>query len=76
MDTALKNMYNPQLVAVLAAAVQRAYPAFDREAFMDRVFDEEWDGQELKQRMRHITVKGGWILVRPSRSAAIIVSGR
>jgi len=51
----LKDMYNEESVAHLAATVQQAYPQFDVEAFLTRVFDDEWVDLELKQRMRHIT---------------------
>lgn len=54
-DRALKNMFNEESVAALAGAIQREHPAFDREAFLARVFDEGWGARELKERMRHIT---------------------
>jgi len=37
----------------LATAVERVYPAFDRGAFLRRVYDDAWAGLELKGRMRH-----------------------
>jgi 3-methyladenine DNA glycosylase AlkC len=55
MPEPLKNMFNRQTVTVLANAVQSNYPTFQRAAFLDDVFDAEWNGRELKQRMRHIT---------------------
>lgn len=51
----LKDMLNQESVAALAAAMQRTYPAFDREAFLTRVFDGSWPDREFKQRVRHIT---------------------
>jgi 3-methyladenine DNA glycosylase AlkC len=48
-------MYNQQTVGDLAAAFRREYPRFDTESFLNRVFDEDWEGRELKARMRHIT---------------------
>jgi 3-methyladenine DNA glycosylase AlkC len=39
----------------LAAAVARAYPPFDRGQFFARVYDDVWDGLELKGRLRHAT---------------------
>jgi 3-methyladenine DNA glycosylase AlkC len=53
----LKDMFNRQFVDALVAAIQREYPAFDREAFSERVFDAGWKARELKQRMRHITMR-------------------
>jgi 3-methyladenine DNA glycosylase AlkC len=51
----LKEMYNEQSVTALAMAIRQTYPAFDAEAFLERVFDDEWPNKELKGRMRHIT---------------------
>ena len=56
MGDALKNMYNQPYVSDLASAVQSHYPAFDAEAFSARVIDNDWEGRELKERMRHITI--------------------
>jgi 3-methyladenine DNA glycosylase AlkC len=56
MAEALKNMYNQDTVAELAAAIQAGYLPFDTQRFLEAVFDDDWDGRELKQRMRHITL--------------------
>lgn len=56
MPELLKNMYNQQVVAAFASAVKAEYPAFDTDGFMAAVMDEEWEGRELKQRMRHLSV--------------------
>lgn len=56
MPEPLKNIYNAPLFEAFTAAFQAAYPAFDREAFLDAIYDAEWEGRELKARMRHITV--------------------
>jgi 3-methyladenine DNA glycosylase AlkC len=50
----LKSMYDGRYVADLATAVEEAYPPFDGEGFVARVFDEGWADRELKARMRHI----------------------
>lgn len=52
----IKDLFNEQSVAALAAAIQREYPPFDAGAFTSRVFDGEWEDRELKERIRHITV--------------------
>jgi 3-methyladenine DNA glycosylase AlkC len=52
----IKDLFNRQTVGALAGAVQTTYEAFDRETFLDRVFDDDWPARELKQRIRHITV--------------------
>lgn len=49
------SLFAPAHVAALADAVQNVYPAFDRAAFLARVYDGSWDARELKERMRHLT---------------------
>lgn len=51
----LKEFFNPESVGALGAAVAAADPSFDGARFMAVVFDDGWEGLELKQRMRHIT---------------------
>jgi 3-methyladenine DNA glycosylase AlkC len=52
----IKDLFNEQTVGALAGAVHATYDAFDQETFLARVFDADWPGRELKQRIRHITV--------------------
>ena len=51
----IKDLFNNESVAALADALQQSHPAFERETFLARVFDADWPGRELKQRIRHIT---------------------
>jgi 3-methyladenine DNA glycosylase AlkC len=55
MPEPLKNMYTPELLGKLAAEIHKHYSKFDKQKFLDTVFDAEWPQRELKQRMRHIT---------------------
>lgn len=68
-DKAFKNLFNQTSVGELADAVLAVYPAFDRAAFLARVFDDGWAARELKQRMRHITVILGDHLLADYRAA-------
>jgi 3-methyladenine DNA glycosylase AlkC len=55
--TALKEiLFNPELIAGFARAIQAAYPVFDREAFQSAVLDAGWEGRALMARLRHVTV--------------------
>lgn len=54
MPEPLKNMFNVHTVGRLAESIQQEYPAFDREGFTTRVFDAEWEGRELKERIRRL----------------------
>lgn len=50
----LKDLFNEDSIGVIATAVAAAHAGFDRTGFLTAVFDEEWAGRELKQRMRHV----------------------
>ncbi len=52
----IKDLLTEQSAGALARAVSTVHGAFDREAFLRRVFDADWPARELKQRIRHITV--------------------
>jgi len=51
----LKNLYNETLIKNLGNRISRHYDGFEQKAFLQSVFDENWQEKELKQRMRHIT---------------------
>ena len=51
----LKDLFNPETIGVVANAVASESSGFDTQGFLNAVFDEEWEGLELKQRMRHVT---------------------
>jgi 3-methyladenine DNA glycosylase AlkC len=71
----LKDLFNEESVGALAAAVAKVYSAFDRKAFTTRVFDEAWEGRELKERMRHISTVLGGNLPSEYRTALGILQG-
>lgn len=50
----LKDLFNRDSVASIAAAVAAGVPGFDPEEFLRRTFDPDWQRRELKQRIRHI----------------------
>jgi 3-methyladenine DNA glycosylase AlkC len=52
----IKDLLNEQSVGTFSEAMQTTHRAFDREAFLARVFDADWPDRALKQRIRHITV--------------------
>ena len=51
----LKDLFDRDSVGALGDAVVAAFPSFDKNAFLQRVFDAGWPARELKQRMRHVT---------------------
>lgn len=54
MAEPLKNIFSRPLLETFSQTLQLAWPPFDQEAFLNRVFDAGWEQLELKQRMRHI----------------------
>ncbi len=54
MPEPLKNIYTRSFIAELCEALEISYPKFDSQGFADGVFDEAWEGKELKARMGHI----------------------
>ena len=54
MPERLKNIYNPTFFEQFTKTVKQVLLSFRKQAFLNQVFDTEWEGKELKQRMRHI----------------------
>ncbi|MFC1960370.1 DNA alkylation repair protein [Chloroflexota bacterium] len=52
----LKNMYNDAFFQKLVGAITGVYADFEGSAFLALIYDDAWEGRELKARMRHITV--------------------
>jgi len=55
MPEPFKNLFNQAFFDALTAAVSQVYPTFDKAAFLARIYDDQWEGRELKARMRHTT---------------------
>ncbi|MFZ5917018.1 MAG: DNA alkylation repair protein [Chloroflexota bacterium] len=51
----IKDLLNSESVAALGDTIQRSSPTFDRQIFLERAFDADWPGRELKQRIRHLS---------------------
>lgn len=57
MPEALKDMiFTPPFYEALSAALGGACPAFDREAFLAQIYDDEWEDRALMARARHTTL--------------------
>ncbi|MBL7962142.1 DNA alkylation repair protein, partial [bacterium] len=55
MAEALKHLYSKEYIRLLSAEISKSYSAFPIKQFHQIVFDKDWAGRELKQRMRHIS---------------------
>ncbi|HYH13941.1 MAG TPA: DNA alkylation repair protein [Flavisolibacter sp.] len=53
MSTLLKDLYSPGFYKGFTNVMAQVLPAFDKQQFMDAIFDETFANKELKERMRH-----------------------
>ena len=53
-DELKETLYSRQSFEDVAAVLMQVYPAFDRSAFLTRIYDEAWPKRTLMERMRHI----------------------
>src|SRR5690349_14848143 len=56
MPELLKNIYHTLFFEQFTDAVKAVLPSFKKEAFLNQIFDPEWESKALKQRMSHIAV--------------------
>jgi 3-methyladenine DNA glycosylase AlkC len=56
MAELLKNMFNTQFLTEVVKNLQKVYPSFAGDAFLQSIFDADWESRELKQRIRHISL--------------------
>ncbi len=55
MAEAFKNIYNKQFFDGFTKALIFVIPNFDKEQFLNKIYNNEWEAKELKQRMRHLS---------------------
>ncbi len=56
MPELLKSIYNQQFFDEFIRAIKQVIPDFDKNAFLNQIYDKQWEQRELKQRMRHIVL--------------------
>ncbi|MDZ7819314.1 MAG: hypothetical protein U5K55_12235 [Aliarcobacter sp.] len=56
MAEQLKNLYSKEFVEKLTNKLFLIYSDFEKENFINSIFDSSWENLELKQRMRHIAI--------------------
>ena len=54
MAEPLKNIYNIQFFHELSKALKNVLVDFDKDEFIRKIFNDNWETKELKQRMFHI----------------------
>lgn len=75
MAEPLKNMYNATFFDDMTTAFKQVYPAFDRDGFLKQIYDDQWEGRALKDRMRHITLVLRRFLPEDYRAALDVLKG-
>ncbi|QKF67710.1 3-methyladenine DNA glycosylase [Arcobacter venerupis] len=56
MAEQLKNLYSKEFIEKLANKLSLTYSNFEKENFINSIFDASWEELELKARMRHIAL--------------------
>ena len=56
MAEQLKNLYSKEFIKKLANRLFLAFTNFEKENFINSIFDNSWQNLELKARMRHIAI--------------------
>ena len=74
MAEPLKNLFfTRESLKKLSAALKKVYPDFDGESFLVLIYTPEWEGLELKAKMRHATLALGSSLPSNFRQAVEIL---
>lgn len=55
MAEPLSGKYSPEFFNQFIAIVKHKYPAFDSTRFLNLIYDDRWEQEQLKQRIRHIS---------------------
>lgn len=70
----LKNLYSISFYTQFCNIMQPIVPDFKSDKFLKNIFDHDWDGRELKSRMKHTTtVLNGFLPRDFSETANILV---
>ncbi|UFJ39882.1 DNA alkylation repair protein [Brevibacillus humidisoli] len=74
MADTFKDKYNRPFLEQFASVVRQEYPAFDTARFLVLIYDERWEQEQLKQRIRHISTALRQTLPASYRDAVSILS--
>ena len=55
MAEPFKNIYNKQFFDGFTEVLKQILSNFDKDLFLNKIYDNDWKNRELKQRMRHIS---------------------
>lgn len=54
MAEPLKNLYSTSFIQSMALSLKHVFPELNKKAFVQSIFDGDWERKELKQRMKHL----------------------
>ena len=74
MAEPFKNFFNKELVASIAKTISKESKSFDKNEFIKKVLDKDWEARELKERMRHISLSLNEVLNRPYHESLKILT--
>ena len=64
-----EKFFKQQFFEDFAAACKVVYPLFEAKTFLAHIYDKDWEGRELKERVRHTTVTLGDLLPEDYRTS-------
>lgn len=73
MAEPLKNIYNQKFFDEFSKALKLIIPNFDKNLFLNKIYDNEWKNRELKQRMRHISTTLKYFLPKDYKNSTTII---
>lgn len=53
MSSLLKDIYSREFFDSFSDTLEQVVPSFNRREFIQRIFENDWESKELKERMRH-----------------------
>lgn len=74
MADTLASKYSPDFFNGFIAIVKQTYSEFDSTAFLNLIYDERWEQEQLKQRMRHISTSLRLTLPASYREALAVLT--
>lgn len=57
-----KNIYNQQEITKLGNEIEKIYPFFQKQEFINSLINDAWENKELKERLRSISLSLGGFL--------------
>ena len=69
----IKNIYSESFYKKFGIVLKQTVPNFDEKKFKSLIFDENFEGYELKQRLSHTTKVLNHFLPRDFKTAAMMI---